>query len=72
MAALYGRLQGNRGEATRVGTEASGIRSTLETWQGKVVTSLDADGNFTVAVGEKHGVSQVIFEGNVNVTEFPR
>lgn len=32
MAHFYGRLQGNRGEATRCGSKDSGIDATAESW----------------------------------------
>jgi hypothetical protein len=66
MAALYGRLQGNRGEATRTGSKDSGIQATLETWEGKVRVDLDADGKFVVSLAEKHGSPVAILQGNVN------
>lgn len=39
MAEFYGRLQGNRGEATRCGSKDSGIRATVESWQTVIRTS---------------------------------
>lgn len=33
MAEFYGRLRGNRGEATRCGSRASGITATAQSWQ---------------------------------------
>lgn len=65
MAALYGRLQGQAGEATRQGNKDSGIRSVLETWHGSVETWLNADGTFTVSVGPKHGPRQEFVTGKV-------
>lgn len=66
MAALYGRLQGNRGEATRTGSKDSGITSQLETWEGSVRTELSADGEFRVYMGDKHFPHTLVVEGNVN------
>ena len=65
MAALYGRMTGNRGEVTRMGSKASGIESTLETWQGQVKTVLEANGDFAVYVGPKRSSGTVIVRGNV-------
>jgi hypothetical protein len=65
MAALYGRLQGGRGEATRTGTKSSGIHATLETWEGKIYVDLEADGSFTVALGPKGYGSAIVATGNV-------
>jgi SH3-like domain-containing protein len=36
MAEFYGRVQGNRGEVHRMGTAASGIETTAESW-GSIV-----------------------------------
>jgi len=46
MSALYGRLQGSRGEVTRLGHQT--IESTLETWTGEIRTELERDGSFSV------------------------
>jgi hypothetical protein len=64
MAALYGRLQGDRGEVTRLGhTE---IQATLETWVGEVRVGLEANGDFVVTVGDKSGGnSNMAVHGNV-------
>lgn len=48
MAALFGRLNGNRGEVTRLGSKDSGIKCTLQTWKGKVVLCLEADGTWNL------------------------
>ena len=69
MAALYGRLQGSAGQATRCGSKGSGISSRLETWNGSIRTELAADGTFAVYVGEKHSPSQLIASGNVDSCE---
>lgn len=36
MAHFYGVIQGNRGEATRMGSKASGLETTAASWQGSV------------------------------------
>ena len=51
MAALYGKLQGSRGEVTRLGSKSSGIRSKLETWEGSVTTVLEANGKGRTSPG---------------------
>lgn len=38
MAEFYGRLQGNRGEATRCGSKESGISATVESWKTVIRT----------------------------------
>lgn len=40
MADFYGTLQGQKGEATRLGSKKSGIRSTLQTWKHQLAISL--------------------------------
>lgn len=66
MAALIGSIQGNRGEASRLGSKSSGIRSRLATWNGAIHTRLEADGTFTVTV-TPFGVGQrQTIRGNVD------
>lgn len=50
MAALYGTLQGSRGETTRTGT--SHIQAHLKTWEGEIDTHLRKDGAYDVRVRE--------------------
>ncbi len=69
MAALYGRLQGDRKEVTRMGSKNSGISATLETWDGEIKTTLEADGSFTVTIGPKNGANTIIATGNVDTDE---
>lgn len=52
MSALYGRMQGERGQVTR--TAHHNITVTLETWEGKISVNLRRDGSFTVEVGDKY------------------
>lgn len=67
MAALIGYLQGNRGETSRCGSKESGIRAQLETWHGRIVVSLDANGDFSVAIASKRGGNTTqIAHGNVD------
>lgn len=40
MAHFYGRIQGNRGEATRMGSRASGFQAYAASWEGRVSTRL--------------------------------
>lgn len=64
MAALYGRLQGNRGQVTRMGHAT--IESKLETWDGSIKTVLCKDGDFQVYVGDKSYPNRLVISGNVN------
>lgn len=61
MATFYGRLQGNRGEATRCGSKDSGIDATAESWTTVLAIShgLDWDGNpsATFQIRGKYGGS---------------
>ena len=40
MAHFYGTLQGSRGEASRLGTARSGLRTVAASWQGSVRVEL--------------------------------
>jgi hypothetical protein len=67
MAAVYGRVQGNRSEATRGGSKASGIRTVAETWKSIVNVSLLHDGECRVYATDKHGNNSVtLWEGNTD------
>ncbi|MBR3208913.1 MAG: hypothetical protein IKF82_01460 [Bacilli bacterium] len=45
MAKLYGSLQGNRGEATKCGSRASGIKASVQSWNGSLIAYMDLDDN---------------------------
>lgn len=45
MSALYGSLQGCRGEATRCGSKNSGMRASVQSWNGSLVSYMDLDEN---------------------------
>jgi|TARA_Y100000310_G_C20547732_1_gene746451 hypothetical protein len=65
MAALYGRLQGNRQEVTRCGHDT--IKAKLETWDGSIAVYLGKDGTFAVHVGDKSGLgAPAVLTGNVD------
>ena len=40
MAQYYGRVQGNRGEATRLGTQDSGMDALAASWDGCIRTHI--------------------------------
>lgn len=40
MSRYYGSIQGNRGAATRGGSTSSGIRSSVQSWEGSIITEL--------------------------------
>ena len=45
MSKLYGSLQGCRGEATRCGSASSGIRASVQSWNGSLISYMDLDDN---------------------------
>jgi hypothetical protein len=67
MAALYGRLRGERGEVTR--TAGREITATLQTWDGRVSVTLWKDGVFVVEVAPLDGYAEAVCRGNVNGAE---
>ena len=73
MAALRGTLEGNRGTVSRLGSKNSGICSELNTWNGTIVTRLEANGEFTVLICEyltdDPRKAKVISKGNVDTLE---
>jgi hypothetical protein len=52
MSAFYGMVQGNRGSATRGGSRASGFRSSVQSYDGSIITimSYDKDDNLMVSI----------------------
>jgi hypothetical protein len=47
MARFYGSIEGNRGEATRMGTTDSGFHSTCQSWAGSVNVTMYSDDDGT-------------------------
>jgi hypothetical protein len=45
MAKFYGSIKGSRGEATRCGTINSGIKTSVQSWDGSIITALSYDGD---------------------------
>lgn len=68
MAALYGRLQGNRGQVTRCGSRI--IDAKLETWNGSIRVALMTNGDFRVSIGDKFSPHTTIATGNVDAREW--
>jgi hypothetical protein len=71
MAHFYGTVHGNRGEASRLGTRDSGLRSTAASWQGAVTTTLyDQDGvdfaRVSLTRWRGKGIHKIIYEGPVS------
>ena len=74
MARFYGSIQGNRGNATRMGTPNSGFTAWAAGWQGRVVIEIDdRDGvdwaRVSLAKHHGHGTSQLLYDGPVGGTE---
>lgn len=68
MANLYGSLQGNRGEVTRLGSDQ--IRTSVQTWTGSVNVTMHKDGSFWVTIADKHGGGgEIRITGNANSGE---
>ena len=57
MSTFYGMVQGNRSAATRGGSRASGFKSTVQSWNGSIITqmSYDKDDNLMVEVSYSTG-----------------
>lgn len=57
MSAFYGMVQGNRSAATRGGSRASGFKSSVQSWDGSIITqmSYDKDDNLMVEVSYSTG-----------------
>jgi hypothetical protein len=71
MSHFYGVLQGSRGQATRCGTERSGLEVTAAGWDGALTITLwkDAKGHDRFRVEQRSwqgaGVSRVIAGGKL-------
>lgn len=50
MSKLYGSLLGCRGPATRCGSRDSGIRASVQSWDGSLVSYMDLGDNDTPIV----------------------
>lgn len=75
MARFYGTIKGNRGQATRMGTTASGMRSIAASWSGAVEAHAYASNgadrdSVDVSLIRWHGegVSLPLYRGPVNPT----
>lgn len=56
MAQFYGEIQGNRGEATRMGTKSSGLRGHIRGWEvGVSVECSHEDGKDVIKVWRTSG-----------------
>ena len=71
MSKLYGSLQGCRGEATRCGSKSSGVRASVQSWQGSLISYMDLDDNENPIItlktsdGSSGYGSETIFTGSL-------
>jgi hypothetical protein len=71
MSALYGSLQGCRGEATRTASKNSCIRASVQSWNGSLVSYMDLDENdkpvitLKTSEGSSGYGSEIIFRGSL-------
>ena len=71
MSALYGSLQGCRNEVTRTASKNSGIRASVQSWNGSLVSYMDLDENGQPVVtlktseGSSGYGSETIFRGSL-------
>jgi hypothetical protein len=70
MAHFYGTVQGDRGEASRMGGKRGGLTTQAASWQGSVRTRLyEKDGQDYALVSlepwQGAGVSKVLYDGPV-------
>lgn len=71
MSHFYGSLKGNRGEATRAGSKSSGIKSSVQSYEGSIITHfLELDGeihySIEVAKGSSSFGQKVIKSGKIS------
>lgn len=72
MAHFYGSIQGQRGEASRLGSKASGLRVVAASWQGAIQTYLyerDGEDRARVSFIQWHngaGTNKVLYDGPVS------
>lgn len=72
MAHFRGRIQGIRGEASRLGSPKSGLQVEAASWQGKVTVSLsvnDAGQDVALVELDLHhgkGTRKTLYDGPVN------
>ena len=71
MSALYCSIKGCRGEATRCGSKSSGVRASVQSWNGSLVSYMDLDdnGNPVITLKASEGSSgygsETIFSGSL-------
>jgi hypothetical protein len=73
MAHFYGTVEGNRGQASRLGSKVNGLTTTAASWQGAVVVYMrhnKGTGKDTVFVTlqewEGQGVYRILYKGTID------
>jgi hypothetical protein len=71
MAHFYGKIQGQRGRASRLGSKASGLDVTAASWQGAVsITLRERDGidyaTVELVTWNGAGTNRVLYDGPVD------
>ena len=71
MSALYSSIKGCRGEATRCGSKSSGVRASVQSWQGSLISYMDLDDNENLIItlktsgGSSSYGNETIFRGSL-------
>lgn len=71
MSKLYSSIQGCRGEATRCGSKSSGVRASVQSWQGSLISYMELDDNENPVVtlktsgGSSSYGNETIFRGSL-------
>ena len=69
MATYYGQTQGNGTPATRTGTKTSGIKSSVQSYNGSVITSL-YNGKITIEISKDSSFrGKTVFYGSIDDLE---
>lgn len=69
MSALYCSIKGCRGEATRCGSKSSGVRASVQSWNGSLVSYMELDDNenpiitLKTSVGSSSYGNETVFRG---------
>lgn len=67
MAKLYGSLRSNTRKTISTKTGSSWIAASVQSWNGSIITDLDAEGNFEIAIaqGSQSYGGKTIMKGNI-------
>ncbi len=70
MATYYGQVKGNRDTtATRTGSKNSGIRASVQSWNGSVITSL-YNGKIEIEISKDSSFyGKMVFSGSIEELE---